>query len=214
MLEYTKNVARSFSLLQLTLVRYVHAKKLGSWAIARHFSLSFAFIIASSNVWKYFSFKSILFSSGFVVVWGWCCCCSCCWSYLQRQETSIKHWNQSFALILRTSASYRQRLTYYYCWPLSPKMLGSWMIARHFSLSFASIIASSNIWMCFSFNCVCITCWYVVFGLPLSFGVLPSPWQTYLVSIVASFFLHLSCLVLCTREKMATETRADRFRKL
>ena len=30
-------------------------------------------------------------------------------------------------------------LRYYYCWPLSVKKLGSWTIARHFSLSFASI---------------------------------------------------------------------------
>ena len=56
------------TLLQLTLVPYVHAKKLGSWTISRHFSLSFASIIASSNVWKYFSLKSISFSSGLVVV--------------------------------------------------------------------------------------------------------------------------------------------------
>ena len=45
--------------------------------------------------------------------------------------------------------------------------LGSWTTARHLSLYFASIIASSNGWMCFSFNCVCITCRYVVLGLPL-----------------------------------------------
>ena len=36
--------------LQLTLVPYVHAKKLGSWTIARPFSLYFASIIASSKV--------------------------------------------------------------------------------------------------------------------------------------------------------------------
>ena len=39
----------------------------GSWTIDRHFSLSFAFIIASSNVWECFSFKSISYSSGLVV---------------------------------------------------------------------------------------------------------------------------------------------------
>ena len=103
-------------------------------------------------------------------------------------------------------------LTYYYCWPLYAKKLGSWMIARHFSLSFASIIASYNIWMCFSFNCGCITCRYVVFGLPLGFGFLPSPWKTYLhvhvVSMLHRFFC--TCLVLCSRPKW----RADRFRKL
>ena len=36
-------------LLQLTLVRYVHAETLGSWTIARYFYLYFAYSIASSN---------------------------------------------------------------------------------------------------------------------------------------------------------------------
>ena len=56
-----------------------------------------------------------------------------------------------------------------YCWPLSAKKLGSWTFAGHLSLYFASIIASSNVWKCFSFNCVFITCRYVVFCLPLGF---------------------------------------------
>ena len=55
--------------------------------------------------------------------------------------------------------------------PCSLIKLGSWTIARHFfSLSFASITASSNVWMCFFSNCVCITCRYVLFGLPLDFS--------------------------------------------
>ena len=44
--------------------------------------------------------------------------------------------------------------------------LWSWTIARHFTPSFASITASSNV-LCLSFSCVFITCRYVVFGLPL-----------------------------------------------
>ena len=46
--------------------------------------------------------------------------------------------------------------------------LWSWTIARHFSLSLASITASSN-GLCLSLSYVLITCRYVVFGLPLVF---------------------------------------------
>ena len=58
--------------------------------------------------------------------------------------------------------NYKHMYYYYYWWPLSAKKLRSWTIARHFSLYFASITASSNVWKCISFNWVFITCRYVV----------------------------------------------------
>ena len=52
--------------LQLTLVHMYALKRLGPGRLLATFSMSFASIIASSNVWKCFSFKSISFSSGLV----------------------------------------------------------------------------------------------------------------------------------------------------
>ena len=61
----------------------------------------------------------------------YCCCCCCCCHYYY----------------------YYYYYYYFYCWSLSAKKIASWTIARHLSPSFASIIASSNVWKFFSFNC-------------------------------------------------------------